>query len=245
MYRQDILYVNGPRWQFPTPRLKSWLTVLAFSAMADKAEKITPRDSSSGDLDGNTVNGENGTRGLSTATTARKGSMTAAEVARRNANAKLANPLAGYSHAELKQMGREYVAKHYIGDEEDIRAFELGACLAQDPGKFDTIEGMTEEELSVLRKEVTSRWSQPRLMYLVIVLCSTCAAVQGMGKCTSSPASLITGATTSIVSAMPWRLVVVNVISPLTAWNISMILFNPLGMSLSVHDVFSTRNLGV
>ena len=145
--------------------------------MARHQERVS---SSSGDLDGNTVNGDPG-RALSTATTQRKGSITAEELARRNANAKLANPLAGYSHAELKDMGRQYVAKHYIGDEEDIRAFELGACLAQDPAKYESIQGMMEEELEVLRKEFTNRWSQPRLMYLVIVLCSTCAAVQGMG----------------------------------------------------------------
>ena len=112
----------------------------------------------------------------------RQHSVSAAERARRNANAKLANPLAGYSHAELKNMGAAYVMKHQIGDAEDIRAFELGACLAQDPTKFDQVEGLRGDELETLRKEVTSRWHQPRLMYLVIILCSTCAAVQGMGE---------------------------------------------------------------
>ena len=112
----------------------------------------------------------------------RQRSMSAAERARRNANAKLANPLAGYSHAELKNLGAAYVMKHQIGDAEDVRAFELGACLAQDPGKFDHVEGLNAEELDTLRKEVKNRWHQPRLMYLVIILCSVCAAVQGMGE---------------------------------------------------------------
>ena len=112
----------------------------------------------------------------------RRQSMTAAERARRNANAKLANPLAGYSHAELKRMGNKYATDHQVGDDEDIRAFELGACLAQDPSKFDTIENLRPNELETLRKEITNRWHQPKLMYLVIVLCSVCAAVQGMGK---------------------------------------------------------------
>ena len=109
-------------------------------------------------------------------------SMSAAERARRNANAKLANPLAGYSHAELKNMGAAYVMKHQIGDAEDVRAFELGACLAQDPNKFEHVEGLRQDELETLKKEVGNRWHQPRLMYLVIILCSTCAAVQGMGE---------------------------------------------------------------
>lgn len=80
----------------------------------------------------------------------------------------------------MKRGGR-YARHHQIGDEEDIRAFELGAVLAQAPEKYESVEGLTEKELEVLRKEFTNRWSQPRLMYLVIMLCSLSAAVQGMG----------------------------------------------------------------
>lgn len=115
-------------------------------------------------------------------TNRRVSSITAAERARRNVNAKLANPLAGMSHATLENMGAMYARKHQVGDEEDIRAFRLGACLAQDPTKYNSVAGLTEQELEVLRKEFTNRWSQPRLLYVVILLCSTCAAVQGMGK---------------------------------------------------------------
>ena len=78
-------------------------------------------------------------------------------------------------------MGGKYAIKHQIGDEEDIRAFRKGACLAQDPRKYRQIGGLTTEEMDVLDKEFSSRWAQPRLMYIVIVLCSTAAAVQGMG----------------------------------------------------------------
>ena len=120
----------------------------------------------------------------------RVSSITAAERARRNVNAKLANPLAGMSHATLENMGAMYAKKHQVGDEEDIRAFRLGACLAQDPTKYDSVAGLKEQELEVLRKEFTNRWSQPRLLYVVILLCSTCAAVQGMGKWLSLRMSL-------------------------------------------------------
>jgi hypothetical protein len=57
--------------------------------------------------------------------------------------------------------------------------------LAQDPEAYDKVEGLTDEELEVLRREFTNKWSQPKLMYLVIILCSACAAVQGMGKSSS------------------------------------------------------------
>ena len=109
-------------------------------------------------------------------------SVTAGDKVRRNVNAKLANPLAGYSHTDLEDMGAQYATKYQLGDESDIRAFRLGAVLAQDPYKYDECRGLDEEEVQILRKEFTSKWHQPRLMYVVIVLCSTCAAVQGMGK---------------------------------------------------------------
>lgn len=124
---------------------------------------------------------ENVVQKRSTLSSNRRNSVTAAERRRRNDVAKLANPLAGISHDDLEQMGDSYARKHQMGDEEDIRAFQKGACLAQDPSKFDIVTGLTGQEIEVLRKEITNRWSQPKLLYVVIILCSTCAAVQGMG----------------------------------------------------------------
>lgn len=106
---------------------------------------------------------------------------TAADRARRNLNAKLSNPLAGYSHAELRKQGRTFAMMHEMGDETDIRAFELGAVLAQLPERFEDVVGLTPQEKDVLRHEFTHRWSQPWKMYAVIALCSLSAAVQGMG----------------------------------------------------------------
>lgn len=71
---------------------------------------------------------------------------------------------------------------HQVGDDEDIRAFRLGAILAQDPNRHAEVDGLSEEERLTLGKEISKRWSQPKLLYLVIILCSTCAAVQGMGR---------------------------------------------------------------
>lgn len=107
---------------------------------------------------------------------------TAAERARRNLNAKLANPLAGYSHEDLRKQGYNFAVIHEMGDETDIRAFELGAILAQAPERYASVSGLTPLETQVLHHEFTNRWSQPWTMYLVIMLCSLSAAVQGMGK---------------------------------------------------------------
>ena len=66
--------------------------------------------------------------------------------------------------------------EHALVEPEDFRAFELGAVLAQNPKAYERVQGLTPEELEVLKKEFTHRWSQPKLLYLVIILCSTCAA---------------------------------------------------------------------
>ncbi len=121
-------------------------------------------------------------RNHSIAPSTRKLSLNAADLMRRNASAKLANPLAGISHAKLEEMGATYARKHHIGDEEDVRAFRKGAVLAQEPRRFAQVQGLTGMELDVLQKEFDNRWAQPKLMYIVIILCSTCAAVQGMGQ---------------------------------------------------------------
>ncbi|KAL8953899.1 MAG: hypothetical protein Q9222_000273 [Ikaeria aurantiellina] len=112
----------------------------------------------------------------------RMGNLNAAERARRNGNAKLANPLAGISHTVLEEMGASYARKNQVGDQEDIRAFAKGAVLAQDPSKYQTVSGLTEEEHVVLHTEYHHRWHQPPLLYIVIVVCSICAAVQGMDE---------------------------------------------------------------
>lgn len=110
--------------------------------------------------------------------------QSAAERARQSLNAKLANPLQGYNYNELKKMGRAYAYEHALAEPEDVRALEIGACLARNPGDVDDARsfGVTDEELVVLEKELSHRWSQPFTLYLVIVLCSICAAVQGMDE---------------------------------------------------------------
>jgi sugar porter (SP) family MFS transporter len=118
------------------------------------------------------------------------GGGTAAERARQNINAKLANPLGEYSFEELRIMGRDYAKRYSLTEHDDLRAFEIGAMLARDPDKFEAVPGLNEDEAEVLKREITNRWSQPRLLYLVIILCSTCAAVQGMDETVVNGAQL-------------------------------------------------------
>jgi hypothetical protein len=108
------------------------------------------------------------------------------ERSRRELNLKIANPLGGYNVQQLGDMGEQYCRENQLGEEEDIRAFRLGAQVAKNPLRAAEVMGLTEEEKQIFQDEVDHKWRQPKLLYLVIILCSTCAAVQGMGMLNSS-----------------------------------------------------------
>ena len=104
------------------------------------------------------------------------------EAKRREANLKLANPLGHLNWEDLGDMGEQYCRENCLGEAEDIRAFRLGAQVAKDPLNFQRVAGLTDEEKTIFADEIAHKWRQPKKLYLVIFLCSLCAAVQGMGK---------------------------------------------------------------
>lgn len=53
-----------------------------------------------------------------------------------------------------------------------------GALIAQNPASFEAMDELDEDEKTALRRETTHKWSQPRTLYLTIILCSIGAAVQ-------------------------------------------------------------------
>ncbi|KAI0882527.1 uncharacterized protein GGS22DRAFT_45889 [Annulohypoxylon maeteangense] len=101
---------------------------------------------------------------------------------RLEASAKLANPFAGLNAEQLARRGEEFCAKHGFTSEEDIRAFRLGAMISGNMNKYDTVDGLTDSEKLVLDRELTHKWSNPGMLYAVVVICSLCAAVQGMDE---------------------------------------------------------------
>jgi len=115
-------------------------------------------------------------------------SMTEEERNLANINAKLANPLAGYNHAELQEMGASYARKY--GLDEYAEEFSKGAMLAQDPQAFETIPLLTDDDRNILRREVSHRWSHPMSLYHMVVMCSVAAAVQGMDESVINGANL-------------------------------------------------------
>ena len=58
--------------------------------------------------------------------------------------------------------------------------FAKGALVAQDPMCFETLGILEEHERTALRREQTHQWSQPFTLYWLVVMCSICAAVQGV-----------------------------------------------------------------
>ncbi|KAK3345430.1 hypothetical protein B0H65DRAFT_466638 [Neurospora tetraspora] len=112
------------------------------------------------------------------------------EKARLEASKKLANPLAGLSPQRLEAMGEEYAQMAGLTSEEDIRAFRLGARIAGDENNYDLIPELTEREKEVLVRETTHKWSNPPMLYWVVVICSLCAAVQGMDETVVNGAQL-------------------------------------------------------
>lgn len=91
------------------------------------------------------------------------------EKARLEASKKLANPLAGLSPGHLEKMGAEYAHMAGLTSDEDVRAFRLGARLAGDESNYDTIPELTEREKEVLVRETTHKWSNPPMLYWVVV----------------------------------------------------------------------------
>ena len=89
---------------------------------------------------------------------------------------RIKNPLAGVPKAQLLSDVEQFAEER---DMTDILVFlKKGALVAQDPPSFETIEELDENDKIPLRREVTHRWSQPRVLYLTIALCSIGAAVQ-------------------------------------------------------------------
>lgn len=88
-----------------------------------------------------------------------------------NINAKLKNPLAGLTHAQLIADGESFAKSHDLGHLTEL--FQKGALVAQNPLAFETLPLLTDEDKEVLRREVTHRWDQPKMLYYLVILCSS------------------------------------------------------------------------
>lgn len=93
------------------------------------------------------------------------------------------NPLAGLSEQEILADVDTFLEER--GLQEHREAFQRGALVAQvqnQPGAFENIAMLSEEEKDILRREQTHRWSQPFMLYFLCTLCAGSAIVQGMDQ---------------------------------------------------------------
>ena len=108
--------------------------------------------------------------------------------AKDDVNLKLANPLAGISQDQLLRDGAAFAHRYNLGHLE--KEFAKGAVIAQDPLRFELLTILDETDKEILRHEQNNKWSQPKDLYMLVVMCSVCAAVQGMDETVINGAQL-------------------------------------------------------
>lgn len=100
-----------------------------------------------------------------------------------SAAAKLRNPLAGLSEQQVLADVETWCTEKGLQDE--IESFRKGALIArvgQREDGFEYVDALSTEEKDVLRHEINHRWSQPFMLYFLVVLCAGSAIVQGMDQ---------------------------------------------------------------
>ncbi|EEP82542.1 hypothetical protein UREG_07407 [Uncinocarpus reesii 1704] len=105
-----------------------------------------------------------------------------------NISGRIKNPLAHIPKARLLQDVEEFANRHELGH--ITATLQRGALVAKDPANFETVEGITDDEVHAIRDEVLHKWRQPRPLYFTIILCSIGAAVQGWDQTGSNGANL-------------------------------------------------------
>jgi hypothetical protein len=97
--------------------------------------------------------------------------------------AKLRNPLTGFTEEQVLADVETWCTDK--GLTQDLDSFRKGALIARvgqrDDG-FEYVSILSEEEKGWLRHEATHRWSQPFMLYFLVVLCAGSAIVQGMDQ---------------------------------------------------------------
>lgn len=112
----------------------------------------------------------------------RRSSLSAFKARQPSVAAQLKNPLAGMTEEDVLRDVDVWVAERGLDHERDT--FRRGALLARvinTEGGYEQVD-VPEEEKECLRREVTQRWSQPFMLYFLVVLCAGSAIVQGMDQ---------------------------------------------------------------
>ncbi|KAH6968229.1 hypothetical protein DER45DRAFT_3749 [Fusarium avenaceum] len=97
----------------------------------------------------------------------------------------LRNPLAGMTREQVLADVDAFVSSRGLDEHrEDFRKGALVAQVNNQPGGFEKLDILTEDDKIILRQEETSRWHQPFALYFLCTLCAGSAIVQGMDQTT-------------------------------------------------------------
>ncbi|PBK68073.1 hypothetical protein ARMSODRAFT_937544 [Armillaria solidipes] len=105
-----------------------------------------------------------------------------------NVNARIQNPLHGIPQDKLLAQVEEFTREKDF--DEYIETFKKGALLAQRPSEFETLPLLDESDREAIRREKTHKWSQPKDLYITVIMCSLAAVVQGWDQTGSNAANL-------------------------------------------------------
>jgi hypothetical protein len=101
---------------------------------------------------------------------------------------RIRNPLVGIPKAELLADVETFATEN--GLEQHLPMLRKGALVAQNPGGYDTIEELDNDDRFALHHEATKRWSHPNILYFTIILNSIAAAIQGWDQTGSNGANI-------------------------------------------------------
>ncbi|KAF8250998.1 hypothetical protein K440DRAFT_596824 [Wilcoxina mikolae CBS 423.85] len=118
----------------------------------------------------------------------RRGTITSHIDLNKNLEAKIDNPLADIPHDQLMRDVDQFAAEHGLMD--IVPLLKKGAVVAQNPGGFENLKQITEEEKQHIRNETLHKWKHPAALYYTIIICSIGAAVQGWDQTGSNGANL-------------------------------------------------------
>jgi hypothetical protein len=113
--------------------------------------------------------------------------------------AKLRNPLGGMTDEEVLKDVDVFIQARGLADKREF--FHKGALMARvqnRPNGFEKLDILSEEEKGWLRHEETHRWSQPFMLYFLVVLCAGSAIVQGMDQTAVNGAQVSITALTNV-----------------------------------------------
>ncbi len=98
------------------------------------------------------------------------------------------NLLLQFTEEEVMNMSGDYAFQN--GLEADVELFKKGGAIARDPEGFESMAFLSEEEKQSLRDEIAHKWRLSKDLWILVILCSMGAAVQGMDETVINGANL-------------------------------------------------------